>query len=397
MKTKPFKLVIAILLSLTGVCFIVAGIYLYYNNIRENKRLNVALQNSDSNQNKIKEEKPQIKIIKPTQFQANITFLGDVFWGRYINDWSQASQIGFEYPFSGLNTLKKDSDDFWVAGLECPITESDISSREQENLLKFSCKPEYLQEAQKYFDVFTLANNHTDNMNEIDGFNKTKDYLDRSGIEYFGHYDNKLDEICKVIEVPVKPILSPIEQSQIDVKTAQLDQQKYISNIAFCSFHGVFRVPTELELNQINEFSKNYPTFVMPHMGAEYVTRPDSLKENLYRQMIDRGALAVIGNHPHAIQNSAWYSDKLIAYSLGNLIFDQQSSQLTTTSIVLESQLLLDYSNSQNPTTDIKYDYKVTDNSNKLAKLASQNSYDYASRLFIFNNIPHKNRFSKQN
>src|SRR5262249_30205876 len=38
---------------------------------------------------------------------------------------------------------------------------------------------------------------------------------------------------------------------------------------------------------------------------------------------IDAGASIVIGHHPHVLQGFEWYKGKLIAYSLGNLIFDQ--------------------------------------------------------------------------
>jgi hypothetical protein len=47
--------------------------------------------------------------------------------------------------------------------------------------------------------------------------------------------------------------------------------------------------------------------------------------------MIDNGADMVIGAHPHVIQNSEAYKGKLIAYSLGNFLFDQQRLGRETT------------------------------------------------------------------
>lgn len=393
-KIKPLQLVIPSLLILLGLCFVATGVYFYNQSLNSSRTSNKL---SSKSKDDITPAQLEIKPIKPTKFKTNLTFLGDVFWGRYINDWSQKSDLGFKYPFSGLNTIGKADDEFWVAGLECPVTDYNISSAEQENLLKFNCKPEYLEEAKKWFDAFSLANNHTDNMNEIDGFEKTKDYLDKAEIKSFGHYDNKVDEICKAIEVPVTPVLTPEEEVEIKDGLAKLDQEKYTSKIAFCGFHGVFRVPLKEELDQIEVFSKNYPTFVMPHMGSEYTSKPDALKENIYRQMIDKGALAVIGNHPHSIQYASWYNGKLIAYSLGNLIFDQQSGQMTTTSIILQTQLELDYKNSLNPNTQIKYGYKVTENSQKLVKIASKNNANFGSKLFIFNSVPEKSRITSQN
>ena len=38
----------------------------------------------------------------------------------------------------------------------------------------------------------------------------------------------------------------------------------------------------------------------------------------------DAGADMIIGQHPHTIQSIEFYKGKLIAYSLGNFIFDQR-------------------------------------------------------------------------
>ena len=38
---------------------------------------------------------------------------------------------------------------------------------------------------------------------------------------------------------------------------------------------------------------------------------------------IDAGADLVVGHHPHVLQGFEWYKGRLIAYSLGNFVFDQ--------------------------------------------------------------------------
>jgi hypothetical protein len=40
---------------------------------------------------------------------------------------------------------------------------------------------EYTPEAAKWFDAFTLANNHTDNMEEVDGLDQTRQNLQKKG------------------------------------------------------------------------------------------------------------------------------------------------------------------------------------------------------------------------
>lgn len=74
----------------------------------------------------------------------------------------------------------------------------------------------------------------------------------------------------------------------------------------------------------MKKYSKYMPVFAFPHMGEEYKPAPDQLKVTTYRAMIDNGADVVFGDHPHWIQNTESYKGKLIAYSMGNFIFDQQ-------------------------------------------------------------------------
>lgn len=62
---------------------------------------------------------------------------------------------------------------------------------------------------------------------------------------------------------------------------------------------------------------------VQLHSGFQYAEAPsDSLRKNA-RAAIDAGADIVICHHPHVTQGFEWYKGRLIAYSLGNFVFDQ--------------------------------------------------------------------------
>jgi len=58
---------------------------------------------------------------------------------------------------------------------------------------------------------------------------------------------------------------------------------------------------------------------------VEYRPTAENAKIAAYHRMIDNGADMVVGAHPHVIQNSEAYKGRLIAYSVGNFLFDQQS------------------------------------------------------------------------
>ena len=55
--------------------------------------------------------------------------------------------------------------------------------------------------------------------------------------------------------------------------------------------------------------------------------------------MIDAGASLVLGHHPHVIQPIERYKSALIAYSLGNFVFDIGYIPQTRKSFILECQL----------------------------------------------------------
>jgi hypothetical protein len=63
------------------------------------------------------------------------------------------------------------------------------------------------------------------------------------------------------------------------------------------------------------------------HWGYEYDLRPDPAQRDAAQAMLDAGAALVIGHHPHVVQSTAAGPDSFAAYSLGNLVFDQQQDE----------------------------------------------------------------------
>ena len=61
---------------------------------------------------------------------------------------------------------------------------------------------------------------------------------------------------------------------------------------------------------------------VMLHFGQEWQPRPSPAQREQARAAIDAGAALVVGSHPHVLQEVEAYGGGLIAYSLGNFVFD---------------------------------------------------------------------------
>jgi poly-gamma-glutamate capsule biosynthesis protein CapA/YwtB (metallophosphatase superfamily) len=65
---------------------------------------------------------------------------------------------------------------------------------------------------------------------------------------------------------------------------------------------------------------------VQLHAGFQFQPAPSLTVRQMARAAIDAGASVVVCHHPHVLQGVEWYKNKLIVYSLGNFIFDQDFS-----------------------------------------------------------------------
>jgi poly-gamma-glutamate capsule biosynthesis protein CapA/YwtB (metallophosphatase superfamily) len=74
---------------------------------------------------------------------------------------------------------------------------------------------------------------------------------------------------------------------------------------------------------------------VMLHWGTEYDTAFSRSQQFVARSLVDAGADLLIGSGPHVLQGLEEYHKSLICYSLGNLIFDDLSSEERSASLLV--------------------------------------------------------------
>jgi len=373
------------LVVIVGTVFVFSSLWLRYLYLEDlnfpDYNWNYTINHKETNNSHIT---PSDKV------QLSLLWFGFVFWGRYVNDWAMASELKEAYPFSRLSDFEKEKYNAWIAQLDCPITDRVIDSKTMDQTLMFNCTSNYLPEASKWFEVFGLANSHTSNMDGLNGFRTTREYLDKYNIQYFGHFDKQyLSEICEVVSLPVSIITNQEYKKTSD----------YRFPVAICGYHNTFSLATDEQLSMISYYAQYFPTFVVPIQGKEYPTTPDGLQRQEFRKMIDKGADVIIGASAHVVQAAEAYNGKLIFYSLGNFIFDQQFSEPVRSSAVLNTKLTFTVDdnlqkylilgrvcqkfadfclekaamlNLQRPKFKIQYDLLVADNSNRLAKKAEE-------------------------
>jgi len=183
------------------------------------------------------------------------------------------------------------------------------------------------------FDVFSLGNNHAFDWG-VDAVRDTMRLLRENGLKYTG--------VGSTEEEAFKPAVMNVRGT----------------TVAFISFNDVYPFMVHesrpdamqtLSLNdtllqqKIENLQSRYDILVASvHAGAEYINEPEPEKVRKMRQLIDYGTDIVLGTHPHVIQGIEIYNGGLIAYSLGNCVFDQSWSDETGTGMLLEISFIGD-------------------------------------------------------
>lgn len=229
--------------------------------------------------------------------KATLTIFGDIMLDRRVR--KTLDEKGSAYPLVKMERFMMGSDRV-IANLEGPFT--DNKSVAQPNVLVFTFDPQHAPTLKKFgITSVSLANNHTLNFGG-QGLQNTRDVLKKTGIAYFGDPSNKT-EISYVEEVGGLKI----------------------AHVGYHQFSFGFE-------NVIAEVKRLRPLvdyiLVYPHWGEEYeTTKPTSRSKQEAHAFIDAGADIILGGHPHVVQPLELYKNKMIVYSMGNFIFDQQFSE----------------------------------------------------------------------
>ena len=80
----------------------------------------------------------------------------------------------------------------------------------------------------------------------------------------------------------------------------------------------------------------------LPHWGTEYSLRHDSTQERWAKWLVEQGVDAVIGAHPHVVQDSTHIDGKCIIYSIGNAV-SNMSARNTRLGLLVELSFVADH------------------------------------------------------
>jgi poly-gamma-glutamate synthesis protein (capsule biosynthesis protein) len=183
----------------------------------------------------------------------------------------------------------------------------------------------------RHLDAVSVANNHSGDYGP-EAFGEMLDLLGRAKVGVFGGGRNLAEAHVPLV----------VERKGLRIALLGYDEIFPRSFEANTDKPGVAWSEDEQVRRDIAAARSVYHAdLVIPfmHWGIEHDPLADARQRALARVMIDAGADAVIGSHPHVTQDVETYRGKPIVYSLGNFVFDGFSDEDNITGWLLRLEL----------------------------------------------------------
>lgn len=249
----------------------------------------------------------------PPPRSVTVTAVGDVSLARGVVERMDAGGAG--YPYALILDLL--AGDIVIGNLEGALTDG---GEPWPKAYTFRTPPHYAAGLkQAGFDFVSLANNHTMDYGAA-GLVDTMGALETAGIAFAGAgtdeagaYRPVVVEAAGLRVAFVAMVATPDEGSGFSIW--EWAPSGGSPGVAIGSPEAVATVVGR---------AKRQADFVvvMIHAGTEYSTAADATQRALVAAALAAGAVAVVGSHPHVPQAIEWSEGTLVAWSLGNFIFD---------------------------------------------------------------------------
>ncbi len=205
--------------------------------------------------------------------------------------------------------------DLASVNLESPLSAEPLTDPVPK-LVTFYSPPE-LAEALELagFDYVALGNNHTYDFREA-GIRTTLEALADTTLGYSGagHDDDEARRpFVSVATGAPLAFLSYVGWPGTFSPTQTATAEK----------GGAALGSAEVFAQDLARLDRDAIAIIQHHAGLEYAELPALSERTSLRQAVDAGADLAIGHHAHVLQGLEVYKERLIAYSLGNFLFDQ--------------------------------------------------------------------------
>ena len=230
-------------------------------------------------------------------------------------------------PFAGVAHLFKGAD-VRLGNLECVV--ATVGSVEPEKPNVFRVHPRGLKYVQRHFDAVGLANNHSGDYGP-QAFAQMLGLLRKSGLGYYGGGHNLKEAHTPLILERQGLRIAVLGYNEFQPRNFEADHDR--PGVAWSEDEQVVR-----DIVDARRVWKADVVIPVMHWGWEEPIA-NARQRALARLMIDAGADAVIGGHPHQLQDHETYKNKPIFYSLGNFVFEGFPDQVNNIGWVVRLSL----------------------------------------------------------
>jgi poly-gamma-glutamate synthesis protein (capsule biosynthesis protein) len=241
--------------------------------------------------------------------------VGDVMLGRRVADASLAAgDVG--RPLRPM-AARLASADVTVGNLESTLSEAGAPTQGGDSFAAAPGVRGALRDAG--FDVVGLANNHALDFGRI-GLKDTLTNLRRVDVRAMG-----AGRDLASARAPVIVSRHGLRIAFLDRADARLDSPEWphLHWEATARRSGLaYARPRELRADVRAARKLADVVVVMLHSGREYATSPTRSQRRVVEAALDGGAAVVVSSHPHVLQRGRRMGSRVVAWSLGNFVFD---------------------------------------------------------------------------
>lgn len=238
---------------------------------------------------------------------------------------AQTGQYDFSNSFSAIGPYIK-SVDYALANFE---TTTSSAKYQYSGYPAFNAPDEVLDAIKGAgYDFLSTANNHCLDR-RLFGVERTIAQMDLRAIDHSGtFYPESPDK---------RYFVKDIQGFKVGILSATYGCNGYENTLSPEDYHATVNTTDETfletQLTLMAQDNLDYK-IVFIHWGNEYQRSPSSVQEDLADKLIEWGADAILGSHPHVIQPSETRTvngqTKYIIYSMGNFISNQSRHTLST-------------------------------------------------------------------
>lgn len=263
----------------------------------------------------------QVRQTPPTP--VSLVFAGDIV----LDDTAGALIERGGDPFAGFARFFERAD-IRLGNLECVVATTGSAGDKN---YTFRAHPRTLPVLKRHFDALALANNHSGDYGR-EAFAEMLGLLQGAGLGYFGGGYN------------LAQAHTPLILERRGLRIALLGYNEFMPR----SFEADDNAPgsawseDEQVVADIRAARSVYRAdLVIPvmHWGWENELLANARQRQLARTMVDAGADAVVGGHPHVTQDIEHYRGKPIIYSVGNFVMKETDNDNQRRGWVLRLQL----------------------------------------------------------